>query len=886
VERLIEGASDPSRPAGIGVAGAQGPDGVTDSSAVTATATARASIGTANGSDGCERASVAAFLSRVVPWPTDDRPGYVNLHWHRPGSAFRGEAVKSIDEFFEALDKRANEAVNFYFCLSQQATAGKLNGHLEAARTGAAAVAFRAIWLDIDIKPGDPKCYATKSEAITAFGQFLEALPGPTAVVMSGGGMHVYWINKRPMTQEEWRPYAEGLKVAAQTFGLKCDAGCTADAARVLRVPGTKNWKTDPPRPVFLQGMSEEDYDFPVDLKMLPLLAPKLKERKAETKWDTELFPKRAEIITESLSDGLPDRDKPLPVEPIAAGCAFIRGAIETGGRDYSQPLWNLTTLAATFLEDGHGLAHIMGDKHPEYTPESTDELWARKNREREAKGLGWPSCRAIRDAGCADCATCPHFAKGKSPLHLGLGSTAVDHPSSGLPVAVAKTKFRDLDRHGKPKASLANAVIAIRTLGIEVRYDLFHNRVKVTYKSASKTIREGLLTDDTVSATRSLINNTFGIDCGDNTLAAIKEIAFDNSYDPVLDMLDDCQANWDGGKRIDTWVIDYFGCEDTPLNRAIGRKVLIAACRRARHPGCKFDNITVLGGVEGTNKSTAIRVLAGDENFSDQSIIGAKDKEVQEQLDGVWMHENADLAGMRRAEVEQVKAFASRQVDRARPAYARVREDRPRRSIEWGTTNNKEYLLSQTGNRRFWPLETGKIDIEALKRDREQLLAEAATYEAAGESITLNEDLWGEARDAQEQRRVTDPWEDILAQMPDSVKVVQDGTIQMITIIHKSGDGYERVASADMLKYILRLPEAQQTSAHGQRLAQAMERVGWKRNRSGRVTINGVPVRGYVRPAHGSLNNPQINSPGLCRSTPGPDRLTHLTVDSLEASA
>src|SRR5262249_42139265 len=162
--------------------------------------------------------------------------------------------------------------------------------------------------------------------------------------------------------------------------------------------------------------------------------------------------------------------------------------------------------------------------------------------------------------------------------------------------------------------------------------------------------------------------------------------------------MLNECQSNWDGKKRIDTWVIIYLDCKDTPLNRAIGRLVLIAACRRARQPGCKFDNITVLEGPEGTNKSTAIRILAGDENFSDQSILGASDKEVQEQLEGIWMHENADLAGMVRAEVERVKAFASRQVDRARPAYGRVREDRQRRSIEWGTTNNKEYLLGQTG--------------------------------------------------------------------------------------------------------------------------------------------------------------------------------------------
>jgi predicted P-loop ATPase len=412
--------------------------------------------------------------------------------------------------------------------------------------------------------------------------------------------------------------------------------------------------------------------------------------------------------------------------------------------------------------------------------------------------------------------------------------------------------EFRDCDKFGNPMPSLANAVIAIHALGIKVRYDMFHNRIHVTYKGESKTIHEGLLTDNTISAIRSLINNTYLVDCGDpNTLAAIREIAWDNSYDPVLDMLNACQSKWDGTKRIDTWVVIYLGCNDTPLNRAIGRIVLIAACRRARQPGCKFDNITVLEDkLEGTNKSTAIRILAGDENFSDQSILGANDKEIQEQLDGIWMHENADLAGMLRAEVERVKAFASRQVDRARPAFGRVREDRPRRSIEWGTTNNDKYLLSQTGNRRFWPLKTSKIDLEALRRDREQLLGEAATYEAAGETITLNEELWQDARDAQELRRVTDPWEDILANIPDSVDIFADGMKQKVTIVHRSGDGHERIASVDLLTYVLDIPKAQQNPAHGQRLANAMERLGWNRNPTGKVRINDVSVRGYIRPA------------------------------------
>ena len=110
--------------------------------------------------------------------------------------------------------------------------------------------------------------------------------------------------------------------------------------------------------------------------------------------------------------------------------------------------------------------------------------------------------------------------------------------------------RFRDLNQHGNPRPSLANAVIGLRALGIDARYDLFHRRIEVVYKGQAQTIREGLLTDDTVSAARSLINNTYQIDCGDaNTLAAIKEIAFENAYDPVLDLLREYEGKWDGVK-------------------------------------------------------------------------------------------------------------------------------------------------------------------------------------------------------------------------------------------------------------------------------------------------------------------------------------------------
>src|SRR5262249_21014964 len=232
----------------------------------------------------------------------------------------------------------------------------------------------------------------------------------------------------------------------------------------------------------------------------------------------------------------------------------------------------------------------------------------------------------------------------------------------------------------------------------------------------------------------RKLIDQQFGFDPGrEKTLDACVQLCLENRFDPVNEYLD--SLKWDGVPRIETWLSTHLGAEDTKLNRAIGKIALVAQVRRARHPGCKFDQIIVLESAEGELKSTALLELAGGpENFSGQTILGQKDKEQQELLRGVWVYEIADLSNIRKTEVEDVKAFASRTHDRARPAYGRTRIDLPRRAIIWATTNSSEYLKSQKGNRRFWPIRVAvirPIDIDRLKGDRDQLLAEASKLEA-----------------------------------------------------------------------------------------------------------------------------------------------------------
>jgi AAA domain-containing protein len=127
-----------------------------------------------------------------------------------------------------------------------------------------------------------------------------------------------------------------------------------------------------------------------------------------------------ASLPMESLAAGIEREEMPpLDPRPIAKECAFFREALKTRGKNFSQPEWNLTTLAATWFANGKVFAHEMAKGHAEYTHEETEALWERKQRERREKGLGWPSCNAIRAAGCAACTSCPHFGKIKSPLNV-----------------------------------------------------------------------------------------------------------------------------------------------------------------------------------------------------------------------------------------------------------------------------------------------------------------------------------------------------------------------------------------------------------------------------------------------------------------------------------
>ena len=191
----------------------------------------------------------------------------------------------------------------------------------------------------------------------------------------------------------------------------------------------------------------------------------------------------------------------------------------------------------------------------------------------------------------------------------------------------------------------------------------------------------------------------------------ALAKVADDRSYHPVLDYLD-ALPKWDGIPRVDRLLVLCLGAEDSAYTRAVTRKTLVGAVARVKEPGIKFDTMLVLAGPQGTGKSTIVARL-GKTWFNDSlTLTDAKEKAGAEKMQGYWLMEIGELAGMRKADLELLKGFLSRQNDIFRPAFGRRATPHPRQCIFIGTTNAEHgFLRDVTGNRRFWPVKVPGYD-------------------------------------------------------------------------------------------------------------------------------------------------------------------------------
>lgn len=261
-------------------------------------------------------------------------------------------------------------------------------------------------------------------------------------------------------------------------------------------------------------------------------------------------------------------------------------------------------------------------------------------------------------------------------------------------------------------------------------------------------------------SGVRNYIETIYGIASKlkvEDSLALVFE---KQNFHPIRDYLN--ATEWDKIKRVDTLLIDCFGVEDNLYSREAIRKMLVGAVARVFNPGIKFDLVlTLVSPEQGTGKSTFLNKLGGDW-FSD-TFLGVTGTKALEQVQGAWIIEMAELAGLRKADIEAVKHFISKRVDTFRHAYGHVSEDYRRQCVFAGTTNDKEFLNDPSGNRRFMPIDVrdSRKYLSVFSDEFDKLVpliwAEAVELYRKGEKLYLSPEAEAIAKNEQIVHSATD---------------------------------------------------------------------------------------------------------------------------------
>lgn len=316
-------------------------------------------------------------------------------------------------------------------------------------------------------------------------------------------------------------------------------------------------------------------------------------------------------------------------------------------------------------------------------------------------------------------------------------------------------------DGAGPPKATLENVILILTgAVAADIfKRDLFTRRESYGVDTPWGGKRDVAITDTDAALIKHWLGRNYRFEPSTGTIfEAIDVIAELNAFHPIRQMLE-ALPEWDGTRRIDTWLANYFEAKGPSEYLAqVFRKFLLAAVTRVYEPGTKFDWMMILEGAQGIGKSSFGKILAGGKFFTDW-LPDLSDKDAAQTLQGIWIVEMGELAQLKKNEIETVKGFLTREVDKYRPSFGRKTIEAPRQCVFLGSTNSEEYLRDDSGNRRFVPVRVGQLDFEKLARDRDQLFAEALDlYRYGGaERLDLSGAAAEHARAMQQERMVTD---------------------------------------------------------------------------------------------------------------------------------
>jgi putative DNA primase/helicase len=503
----------------------------------------------------------------------------------------------------------------------------------------------------------------------------------------------------------------------------------------------------------------------------------------------------------------VPSADLVRAVHKIAAGSALVRHWPAHGRHDTMLALAGALARAQWSREEARTFCHTVYEAVPTHDPNALARVDSEVNDsfdkvEAGEPATGFPSLTEHIDAKVVKAA----FA------WLGL------KPAHSAPAGEEWRAELLVNKSGQPKALLANAVTMLRHAP-EWRGVLAFNEFSLyatTVRPAPwpQSVAGAIWADDDDSRAACWLQQQDIAVSSKVAAEAVQVIAHEHPFHPIKGYLEGLV--WDQQPRIDTWLHDYLGAEDSALNGAMGPKWLISACARIMCPGCQADYTLLLEGQQGLGKSSALRVLAGAEYFTDHlSDLGSKDSRLE--LHGRWIIEMSEFTS-RRSELER-KGFLTACADNFRAPYERRTKWVPRSCVFAATTNDATPLTDESGGRRYWIVTCGKINIEKLKADRDQLWAEAFTRYLAGE-----------------------PWHDHFPEFREALAVEQE-------------ERYQGGPFDEAILTWLENPEPRQFDSHADRTSLTFD------SAVGRVTINDVLIHAVGKAQHAISRNDQLTA-------------------------
>lgn len=361
-----------------------------------------------------------------------------------------------------------------------------------------------------------------------------------------------------------------------------------------------------------------------------------------------------------------------------------------------------------------------------------------------------------------------------------------------------------DLDGKQQPHPNLSN-VVAILTrhpkLKGRVWFDVFYNRLYHTLLSDTPLEIEDNLDIELLAWMQSVMRLpklTKGV-----VRDALTAVAMRDRRNAPKEWLQSLQ--WDGNERLPMMFCDGWGVPANSYTMSISQCFMIGLVARLMRPGCQLDYMPVFEGGEGKSKSKALRILGGPWHMEMHHEPGTS--AFYEALPGKWLVEFSEMHALAGKDVRRIKGILTTPTDRYREPYGHRASDHPRMCAFVATSNPEDWNESDTGARRFWPLVTGEIGIDYLESNREQLFAEAKAR------FDRNESWWEfdqeTARDEQEARRVSDPWEEAVLYYVKSLR---------------------KVALEEVLVTALQLPLIERTMANAKRVARILRSNGYEK--------------------------------------------------------